>query len=86
MANPQDIAELHEVFGRCGIPEDPATRALIIERQGFTNVASLGKLKSDHDISEMAKLMSQRTQADGGVHLGIVVVQDLQTLVWLMDS
>jgi hypothetical protein len=60
MANPQDLAKLHAVFGTRGI-SDPATRALIIERQGFIDLASLGKLKSDRDISEMAKLMAQCT-------------------------
>jgi hypothetical protein len=66
-------------------PTQQQSRALIvIERQGVTDLASLGKLKSDRDISEMAKLMSQCTQADGRVHLGIVVVKDLQTLgsIW----
>jgi hypothetical protein len=54
----------------------------MIGRKGFINLASLGKLQSDNDITEMAKKMAHRTQADGRVHLGIVVVKDLQTLIW----
>jgi hypothetical protein len=35
----------------------------------------------------MAKKMAHRTQADGRVHLGIVIVKDLQTLLiwWVRD-
>jgi hypothetical protein len=90
MANPQDIAELHVLFETCGIL-DQATRALMIGHEGFINLALFGKLKSDSDITEMAsKQMAHRTQqANGRVHLGIVVlVKDLQTLVviwWICD-
>jgi hypothetical protein len=37
----------------------------MIAREGFINLASLGKLESDDDITEMAKNMANRTQADG---------------------
>jgi hypothetical protein len=42
-----------------------STRALMIGCEGFNNLASLGKLESDKDITEMAKKMANRTQADG---------------------
>jgi hypothetical protein len=82
MANPLNLAELHAVFQTCGIA-DKATRALMIGREGFDNLASLGKLKDhDRDITEMVKAMASCTVADGRVHLGIVIVKNLQTLVW----
>jgi hypothetical protein len=86
MANSLNIAELHAVFETCGVI-DQATRALMIGHEGFINLASLGKLKPDRDISEMAKQMVQRTIANGRVYFGIVVVKDLQTLTiwWVRD-
>jgi hypothetical protein len=72
MANPLDVAELHAVFQTCGIANQATRRAQIIGREGFTSLASLGKLKSDSDITEIAKLrMAHRTIADGRVQLGI---------------
>jgi hypothetical protein len=81
--NVQDADELHAVFETFGVL-DQATRALMIGRKGLViNLASLGKLQSDNDITEMAKKMAHRTQADGRVHLGIVIVKYLhQTLIW----
>jgi hypothetical protein len=61
MANLQE-EELHAVFETCGILNQ-ATRALMIAREGFINLASLGKLESDNDITEMAKRMAALTQA-----------------------
>jgi hypothetical protein len=44
------------------------------------HLASLGKLESDNDITEMAKRMAARTQADGRVYLGTVVIKQLRLL------
>jgi hypothetical protein len=54
----------------------------MIAREGFINRASLGKIESDNDITEMAKRMAARTQADGHVYLGTVIMNQLQTLIW----
>jgi hypothetical protein len=79
MANP--IEELNMVFQTCGIA-DPATRTNIINREGFTSLEDLGVLETDTDVSDMAKRLASRTQAEGRVYLGTVVVKRLQTLVW----
>jgi hypothetical protein len=39
-------------------------------------------LETDADVTEMAKRMATRTQAEGRVLLGTVVIKRLQTLVW----
>jgi hypothetical protein len=72
MADP--IQELHEVFAMCGI-QDNATRNIIIQREGFTQLGDLGVLETDTDVSEMAKRMATRTQAEGRVLLGTVVIK-----------
>jgi len=79
MANPID--NLHAVFAMCGIT-DEATRTNIINQEGFTQLEDLGVLETDTDVSEMAKRMATRTQAEGRVLLGTVVIKRLQTLVW----
>jgi hypothetical protein len=79
MANPID--DLHAVFAMCGINDD-ATRGNIIVQEGFTQLEDLGVLENDTDVSEMAKRMATRTQAEGRVLLGTVVIKRLQTLVW----
>ena len=79
MADP--IGELNAVFAMCGIT-DEATRANIIMREGFTQLSDLGVLETDTDVTEMAKRMAARTQAEGRVLLGTVVIKRLQTLVW----
>jgi uncharacterized membrane protein YgcG len=79
MADP--IEELHAVLGTCGIV-DEATRTNIINQEGFTQLQDLGVLETDSDVTEMAKRMATRTQAEGRVLLGTVVIKRLQTLVW----
>ena len=65
MANLQVEEELHAVFGTCGVTDHQATRAQMIARKGFINLgASLGKLESDNDITEMAKKVANCTHAD----------------------
>jgi hypothetical protein len=66
MANP--IENLHAVFVMCGIT-DEATRTNIINREGFNQLEDLGVLETDTDVSEMAKRMATRTQAEGRVLL-----------------
>jgi hypothetical protein len=48
----------------------------------FIQLDDLGVLETDMDITEMAKRMASRTQAEGRVLLGTVVIKRLQTLVW----
>jgi hypothetical protein len=79
MADP--IAELHMVLEMCGVA-DVATRNNIINREGFTTIEDLGVLENDTDVLDMAKRMASRTQAEGRVLLGTVIVKRLQTLVW----
>jgi hypothetical protein len=79
MADP--IEELNAVFVMCGIT-DAGMRANIIAREGFTRLEDLGVLETDTDVTEMAKRMASRTQAEGRVLLGTVVIKRLQTLVW----
>lgn len=79
MADP--IAELNMVLEVCGIA-DLATRTNIINREGFNSLEDLGVLETDSDVSDMAKRLASRTQAEGRVYLGTVVVKRLQTLVW----
>jgi hypothetical protein len=78
MANQDD---LHAVFEMCGIT-DAATRTLIMNREGFTQLDDLGVLETDSDVTEMAKRMASRTQAEGRVLLGTVIIKRFQTLVW----
>jgi hypothetical protein len=79
MADP--IVQLHMVLEMCGVA-DVATRNNIINREGFTTIEDLGVLENDTDVSDMAKRMASRTQAEGRVLLGTVIVKRLQTLVW----
>ena len=79
MADP--IEELNAVFAMCGIT-DAGMRANIIAREGFTQLEDLGVLETDTDVTEMAKRMASRTQAEGRVLLGTVIIKRLQTLVW----
>jgi hypothetical protein len=64
----------------CGIP-DQATRALIMTHEGFTQVEGLGVLETDMDITEMATRMASRTQAEGRMLFGTVIIKLLQTLM-----
>jgi hypothetical protein len=79
MADP--IGELNAVFEICGVV-DAGTRTNIINREGFTSLADLGVLETDTDVLEMAKRLASRTQAEGRVYLGTVMVKRIQTLVW----
>jgi hypothetical protein len=79
MVNPID--NLHAVFVMQGIT-DEATRTNIINQEGFTQLGDLGVLETDTDVSEMAKRMATRTQAEGRVLLGMVMIKQLQMLVW----
>jgi hypothetical protein len=58
MADP--IAELNAVLITCGV-DSAATRNNIITREGFTQLADLGVLETDTDVTEMAKRMASRT-------------------------
>jgi hypothetical protein len=78
MANLQD---LHAILAICGITDD-VTRALIVAREGFTQLDDLGVLETDTDVMEMAKRMASCTQAEGRVLLGTVIIKRLQTLIW----
>ena len=69
------------VFETCSIT-DAAMRTNIINREGFNSLADLGVLKMDTDVSDMAKRLVSRMQAEGRAYLGTVVVKRLQTLVW----
>ena len=80
MAHP--IAQLHLVFEVCGIV-DAVMRTNIINQEGFATTEDLGVLETDMDVLDMAKRMVSRTQAEGRVLLGTVVVKKrLQMLVW----
>jgi hypothetical protein len=78
MAN-QD--NLHAVFEMCGIT-NAATPTLIMNHEGFTQLDDIGVLETDLDVTEMAKRMASRTQAEGWVLLGTVIIKRFQTLVW----
>ena len=75
------VEDLNAVFETCGIT-DADTRNTIITQEGFTSLHDLGVLENDADVTEMAKRMATRTQAEGRVLLGTVVIKRLQTLVW----
>jgi hypothetical protein len=79
MADP--INNLNLVLETCGIL-DAVTCANIINREGFQSLVDLGVLEMDMDVSDMAKRLASRTQAEGRVYLGMVVVKRLQTFVW----
>ena len=72
MADP--IGELHAVLMMCGI-NDAVTCANIIAQEGFTQLGNLGVLETDTDKTEMAKRMATRTQAEGRVLLGTVMIK-----------
>jgi hypothetical protein len=46
------------------------------------SLEDLGILETETDVSDMAKRLVSRMQAEGRVYLGPVVVKRLQTLVW----
>ena len=47
----------------------------IINQEGFTQLEDPGVLETDTDVSEMAKRMATRTQAEGRVLLGTVMIK-----------
>jgi hypothetical protein len=75
------INDLNLVLETCSIL-DAATCDNIINREGFQSLVDLGVLETDTDVSDMAKRLASRIQAEGRVYLGMVVVKWLQTLVW----
>jgi hypothetical protein len=79
MANPID--ELNMVFETCSIM-DAVTHTNIINCEGFNSLVDLCMLEMDTDVSDMAKRLASRMQAEGRVYLGTVVVKRLQTLIW----
>jgi hypothetical protein len=68
------IDNLHAVFAMCGIT-DEAMRINIINQEGFTQLEDLGVLKTDMDVSKMAKRIATHTQVEGRVLLGMVVIK-----------
>jgi hypothetical protein len=68
------IDNLHAVFAMCGIT-DEAMRINIINQEGFTQLEDLGVLKTDMDVSKMAKRIATHTQVEGRVLLGTVVIK-----------
>ena len=72
MADP--IAELNAVLEMCGM-DNTATCTNIITREGFTQLEDLRVLEMDTDVMEMAKRMAMRTQAEGRVLLGMVIIK-----------
>jgi hypothetical protein len=79
MADP--IEELNAVLMTCGI-NDTGMCANIIARESFTQLEDLRVLETDTDVMEMAKRMASRTQAEGRILLGTVIIKCLQMLVW----
>jgi hypothetical protein len=77
-----DLQDLHTFFETCGIVEDPATRNLLLNLEGFTRLDNVGDLEDDNDVTAMAGRMSRRTQAEGRIILGTKVIKRLQTLTW----
>jgi hypothetical protein len=75
------IDNLHAVFVMCGITNE-VTHMNIINQEGFTQLEDLGVLETNTNVSEMAKRMVTRTQAEGRVLLRTVVIKWLQTLIW----
>jgi hypothetical protein len=72
MADP--ITELNTVLEMCGM-DNTATCTNIIMREGFTQLEDLRVLEMDTDVMEMAKRMAMRTQAEGRVLLGMVIIK-----------
>jgi hypothetical protein len=68
------IDNMHAVFVMCSIT-DKATRMNIINQEGFTQLKDLGVLKTDINVSEMAKRMATRTQTKGRVLLRMVMIK-----------
>lgn len=80
-----DLADLNTVLTTCGIAE-AATRTNLINNEGFTSIADLGVMEGDTDVTEMAKRLATRTQGEGRINLGTVVIKRLQALVyWVND-
>ena len=81
-----ELNDLRTVLDRCGIAP-VATRDLLIAAEGFTSIASLGVLETDQDVTDMAKRLQSRTQAEGRVLLGTVQIKNLQALAyWVRDK
>ena len=83
MADP--IGDLNAVLQTCSI-EDQATCTNIINQEGFMELADLGVLETDTDVTEMAKRMAMHTQAEGRVLLRMVMIKCLQSLVWWVQD
>ena len=73
-------ADLHAVFFTCAVT-DGNVRARIFQNEGFTDIASVGVMDSDTDVTEMAARMQRRTGA-ARVVLTTVQIKYIQALVW----
>ena len=71
--------ELNAVFTMIGI-QDKDTCMIIIDQEGFMELADLVTLVSNRDVDEMAKCMAARTQVEGKVLLETVIIQCMKTL------
>ena len=77
--------DIQMVLTVCGIGPQ-ATLTLIMDNEGFIDLADLGVMEGDKDVLEMAKRMANRTVNDGRVVLGTVQIKRLQALVWWLGD
>jgi hypothetical protein len=76
------IDNLHAVFAMCSITNE-VTHPNIIAQEGITQLEDLGLLKTDTNVSQMAKRMVTCTHVvEGRVLLRMVMIKWLRTLVW----
>ena len=61
-------AEVHAVLTTCGVANQN-DRNLIINNEAFNTLEDIAIMSSDSDVTEMAKRMAQRTQAEGRLYL-----------------
>jgi len=78
---PAVVPDLQVVFDVCGIGVE-ANRTRIIQSEGFTALADLAIIENDTDVTEMAKRLAGRIQADGRIHLRTVQIKRIQALFW----
>ena len=79
------IDDVHHVLTICGITA-VASRNVFIDVEGLDTLEAFGDLNGDGDVTEMAKRMASRQQANGRVILGTTHIKRIQALVyWVKD-
>ena len=85
MATNQGIQDLNTILMVCGI-NNQVEYTHIIDGKHFQSLQNFCMCESDKDVDIMASHLASKTQQEGCMHLGTIVMKKLQALVfWCKD-